>query len=610
MSASSDPPQGPKARPAGVVAALRQLYRFMSPFRRRSLFVVLALMVVGALAEIVAIGAVIPFLSLLAGASGQSHFPWLAGLFEALGAHGRGEQLLAASLLFMTAAVVAAGLRLQLAWSTQNFVLGLGHEIAVEIQRRTLAQPYAYYVSRNSSEIIASLEKVQVLVFVLLQAMHAATAAVMAILIIAALIRIDPFTALVAALAFGALYGLVSAFTRKRLARNSAITAAAYQQRVELIQESLGGIRDVIIDDSQGVYLEEFRKIDRRFTRAGAATAFIASAPRFVIEAVGMVVIAALALVISSREGGLAQALPILGVVALGAQRLLPLLQQLYNSWAHLTGNRDVAAQVLDLLALPIDEPARPPVRTAPLGLEQRIVLDGVTFTYPGRQRPALEDVSLTIDRGSRIALVGHTGSGKSTLADLLMGLLEPTAGRISIDGIPLSRETRRAWQRSIAHVPQAIFLADASIARNIAFGVPPAKIEMDRIVHAAATAQLDEFIASLADGYETVVGERGVRLSGGQRQRLGIARAIYKAAPVMVLDEATSALDYDTEMAVMAALDELIGEGRTIIIIAHRTSTVTGCDLVARLDRGRIVEVGPFAQLFGGEPSRQAIRD
>ena len=598
----------PHAR--GLAADLRQLYDFMSPARRHKFLAVLALMLLGAVAELVAIGAIVPFLSLLAGA-GQLNLRWLTGLFEAVGAHGRDQQLIAASILFMGAALAAGTVRLQLAWSTQNFVLGLGHELAVEIQRRTLAQPYSFHISRNSSEIIASLEKVQVLVStVLLQLMQAVTAAVIAAFIIAALVRIEPFTAAVAALAFGTLYGLVSAFTRKRLARNSAITSSAFQQRVQLIQESLGGIRDVIIDDLADVYLDEFRKIDLRFTQARATTAFIAAAPRFVIEAAGMVVIAALALVISGREGSLAQALPILGAVALGAQRLLPLLQQLYNSWAQLAGNRAVAFQVLDLLALPVQEPSPPPGPAEAFGLKDRIAFDQVSFTYPGRHQPALEEVSLTIASGSRVALVGPTGSGKSTLADLLMGLIEPTAGEITIDGVPLDRTTRRAWQRGIAHVPQAIFLADASIARNIAFGVPPAEIDMARVAHAAATAQLEEFIASLADGYETSVGERGVRLSGGQRQRLGIARAIYKGAPVLVLDEATSALDHDTEVAVMQALDQLGGEGRTIIIIAHRTSTVAGCDLIARLDRGRIIEAGPFAQLFGGEPSRTAVRD
>jgi ABC-type multidrug transport system fused ATPase/permease subunit len=597
----------PKAR--GLLADLRQLYAFMSPAGRKKFFALLALMLLGALAELATIGAVVPFLSLLAGAR-QPYFRWVTDVFETLGAHGD-QQLVAASLLFMTAAVVSGALRLQLAWSTQSFVLGFGHELAVEIQRRTLAQPYAYYVSRNSSEIIASLAKVHILVFVvLLQLMQGVIAAFTALFIVAALVRIDPFTAAVAAVAFGTLYVLVSAVTRARLVSNSAITGAAYQQRVQLIQESLGGIRDVIIDNSAAVYVDEFRKIDQRFIQASAATTFIAAAPRSVIEAAGMVVIATLALIISGREGSLSQALPILGAVALGAQRLLPLLQQLYGSWVNVAGNRALTAHVLDLLALPMEEQPPPNGRAEALGLQQRIVFDRVSFTFPGRRQPALQDISLTIERGARVALVGHTGSGKSTLADLLMGLLEPGSGQITIDGAPLTRANRAQWQRGIAHVPQAIFLADASIARNIAFGVSAAEIDMARVARAAASAQLEEFIASLPQGLGTLVGERGARLSGGQRQRLGIARAIYKDAPVLVLDEATSALDHDTEAAVMRALDQSGGEGRTIVIIAHRASTVAGCDVIARFDNGRIVELGSFAEMFGNEPARQAIRD
>lgn len=292
--------------------------------------------------------------------------------------------------------------------------------------------------------------------------------------------------------------------------------------------------------------------------------------------------------------------MPILGAVALGAQRLLPLIQQLYQGWTNLAGNRSIAAQVLELLALPVEEQTPPAGDVPPMGLRHAICFDQVSYTYSGRPRPALEDVSLTIQSGTRVALVGPTGSGKSTLADLLMGLLVPTAGQITIDGEPLTHATRRAWQRGIAHVPQSIFLADTSISRNIAFGVPTSEIDVDRVVRAAASAQLGEFIASLPEGYETSVGERGVRLSGGQRQRLGIARAIYKDASVLVLDEATSALDHDTEVAVMRALDQLGGEGRTIVIIAHRQSTIEHCELVARLDHGRIAQVGTFAEVFG----------
>jgi ABC-type multidrug transport system fused ATPase/permease subunit len=316
-----------------------------------------------------------------------------------------------------------------------------------------------------------------------------------------------------------------------------------------------------------------------------------------------MILIAVLAVVISAREGGFAGALPVLGALALGAQRLLPLLQQIYVGWSLAAGHSSLLVQVLDLLRLPVDEKAAHGDSEPPLPLRNRIAVENVSFTYASRRGSAVEGVSFEIPRGTRIALIGKTGSGKSTLADLLMGLLEPTEGRISVDGVSLTRENRRSWQRSIAHVPQAIFLADASIARNIAFGVPPQAIVGERVIEAAKKAQLDEFVAALPEGYETHVGERGVRISGGQRQRLGIARAIYKQAQILVLDEATSALDDATEAAVMQALDQLGEEGRTIIMIAHRLSTISCADIVIRLDNGRVAELGSYAEVVGGTP-------
>lgn len=549
-------------------------------------------MLIGAAAEFATIGTVIPFLSLLATGHQSQQFQWFPQLAELFGARTSDQQLTASTILFMATVLVAAAVRLQLAWSTQKFVLTLGHDLSVEIQRRILLQPYSFHISRNSSEIIASLDKVQVLVSgVLLQLMLAATSAFMAIFIIAVLVYVDPFLAAAAAIAFGGLYLVVSLITRRRLAQNSATLGGAYHQRVQVIQESLGGIRDVIIDHSQRVYLEEFQEINRRFTWARLTTTFIATAPRFVIEAAGMVVIAAIALVMTGREGGLSTALPILGALALGAQRLLPLMQQFYHGWTNLSGNRAITHQVLDLLQLPISNESAAADRTpSPLPFRDSIRFRGVSFGYPGLRKAALEDINLTIPRGSCVALVGRTGSGKTTLADLLMGLLEPSAGQITIDGIPLAAETRRAWQRNIAHVPQAVFLADTSITRNIALGVPLTEIDRERVLAAAQTAQIHEFVCSLPEGYETSVGERGVRLSGGQRQRLGIARAIYKDAPVFVLDEATSALDSATEAAVM---DALRGKGRTIIIIAHRQSTIKNCELLARLENGRLVDFG-----------------
>jgi len=582
-----------------AASGMREIIRTMSPRRRRQFYVVIFLMLLGAVFEVLTISAVVPFLALLADPDRIGRLPVVMHVTGAFGASTRQEQLLVVASFFAAAAVFGAIVRLMLSKLSQKFVFLLGHDITVEIQRRILSQPYSYHIAQNTSETVAALEKVQILVnYGLLRVMLGITAAAISVFIIAAIIYIDPFTALLASIGFGTTYALVTYFTRGRLARNSKISGAAYSRRVQIIQESLGGIRDIILDGSQAIYVEELEKADKGLVHAKASTEFIAAMPRFVIEAAGMVLIAVIAVVITAREGGIHQSLPILGALALGAQRLLPLFQQIYYGWASAAGNRSVLNDTLKLLSLPVPADARAAV--SPLQFERELRLDNVDFSYPGRTEPALSQLSFTIKRGSRLAIVGATGSGKSTLVDLVMGLLEPSSGTITADGEMLTGMVRKAWQKSIAHVPQSIFLADSTIARNIAFGWKDGEIDMDRVIAATQNAQLHSFITTLPEGYETRVGERGVRLSGGQRQRLGIARALYKQAPVLVLDEATSALDAQTESDVMKSLNALGDDGLTIIIIAHRLSTLSGCDTVIRLDNGRVAEIGSYATAIG----------
>jgi ABC-type multidrug transport system fused ATPase/permease subunit len=580
---------------------LPELYGYLSRQRRRHLYVLLALMLFGAIAELATLGSLLPFLSLLAGVTQPARIPSLAQLFATLGATTPREQISVAALLFGAIALVAGTIRLWLNWSTQMFIGLLGHELSSEVQRRTLMQPYTFHLTHNSSEAVAAMEQVQSLVVhVLLQLIYAAAAAFIALVIIGALIYVDPFTATIAAAAFAVLYLLVSAAARARLARNSEAIRTTYEERVRIVQESVGGIRDVIVDGAQRLYLDAFAKVSRRYAIASATTAFIAAAPRFIIEAAGVSIIALVAVLIADRHGGLALALPLLGAIALGAQRLLPLLQQVYHGWASISGHRSLLSEVLELLRLPMPLEGVKESSVEPLPLQRRISIERVSFTYPGSRMVVVEDVNLDIPRGLILGLIGKTGSGKSTLADLIMGLIVPTEGHIMVDGVPLTGEMRPRWQRGIAHVPQSIFLADASIERNIALSVAVEHIDEDRVRFAATTAQLHDFVASLPEGYHTQIGERGIRLSGGQRQRLGIARAIYKQASVLILDEATSALDDVTEAAVMKALAALGDEGRTIIVIAHRLSTVARCGLLVRLEHGRVAATGSYAEVVG----------
>lgn len=585
-----------------ALAAARAIYRQLSRQRQRQLGWTMVLMVLGALAETATVGAVLPFLAIVAPGESGGRYAWLIAPVQALsGAIGLSAVSTAAALLVGTA-VAAAALRLVLLWVSQHYVYAVAHDLALGVYARVLGRPYARHVMHNSAETLAAMEKVQfVLGNVLLPAMAGATAMVVALFILVALMAIDAATALIAALCFGLLYALVSRFTRQRLYHNSDVIADALKQRVQVLQEGLGGIRDVLLDRSQGVFLAKFGGIDDRFRDAQATNQFIAAAPRHVVEAAGVVLIAVIALFVSGRPGGMAGALPMLGALALGAQRLLPLLQQAYFSSSQIYGHRATLIDIAHLLAEPVpqvDQPAEP----RPLARDVRF--DGVSFAYPGGRGAALQQIDLTIAQGSRIGLVGRSGSGKSTFVDLLMGLLDPASGRLLIDGEPLSEANKPAWQAQVAHVPQAIFLADGSVAANIAFGRPAHEIDLARVREAARLAELDDFIAGLPQGYHTEVGERGVRLSGGQRQRIGIARALYKQASVLVFDEATSALDDATEAAVMQSVARL-PRALTLVIVAHRLSTLQLCDRIVRLEGGRIAGQGSYAELIGGAQDR-----
>lgn len=588
------------AAPATVGAAVRLILAQLDRGKRRELVAILALMLLGAFAETATVGAVLPFLAIISPEADLGRYGWVVDPVAHLAATLGTSTLIVAAGLLVALAISAAVIRLMLLWISQNFFFSLGHDLSMGVYARVLHRPYARHIMENSAATMAAMQKVQfVLGNVLLPAAAGMTAAVVAVFILVALIAIDARTALIAAACFGVLYTLVSRFTRRRLYANSDVASQAMKGRVQILQEGMGGIRDVLIDHSQPLFLAKFAAIDQRFAKAQATNQFLAAAPRFVVEAAGVVLIAVVAVFVSGRPGGLSGALPMLGALALGAQRLLPLIQQTYFSWAQIYGHRAALVEVAGLLAEPL-----PPAqgRSDPAAaLAGTITFRDVTFAYPGERGTALAGVDLAIAPGARIGLVGPSGAGKSTFVDLLLGLLDPTAGDLLIDGQRLDDSTRAAWQSAVAHVPQAIFLADGSIAENIAFGRSGETIDYERMREAARLAELDAFIATLPDGYETFVGERGVRLSGGQRQRIGIARALYKQARVLVLDEATSALDEATEAAVMQAVDQLPRE-LTLVIVAHRLSTLRVCEHIVRLESGRVVAQGSFAEVIGAD--------
>ncbi|WP_292205901.1 ABC transporter ATP-binding protein [Mesorhizobium sp.] len=566
---------------------LRRLWRQVSKPRQRQFFGLLVLMMFGALAEAATLGALLPFLARIANPEAVGGQSFLARQLAGFRLTSSSDSLLDLTILFSVVAIIAGAVRIFLAWATNSYIFSLGHEVGVKVYDQVLRQPYSYHVSRNSSSVLAALRQVQAITAgVMLPLLQSISGIIIGVFIVAALFALSSFITFVIFAGLGAVYLAMSLVIRKHLKKNAQIIASAQAEGIRSVQEGLGGIRDVIINDTQPYFLLRYTELDLRLQRANAMNALAAGAPRFAIEAAGMVIIAALAYFLITRSNDAGQVLPILGTFVLGAQRLLPSMQLVYGNWALILSNLAGAEVVLQALEAPLGpEWNQPPPKRLPF--DRAIMLKDVSFRYASDQAPILERFNLTISKGSKVGFIGKTGSGKSTTVDLIMGLLEPTGGVIEIDGQRLDGTTRRAWQRQIAHVPQSIFLADASIADNIAFGIDPANIDRDRVRNAAQQAALADFIESLPQGYETRVGERGVRLSGGQRQRIGIARALYRQASVLVFDEATSALDTETEAAVMEAIRELPA-GLTVLIIAHRLTTVENCDEIVTLENGR----------------------
>lgn len=574
---------------------LQGIWRHLTHRRRMQLRSLLMVMLLSGLAELVSLGAVLPFLALLSDPRRLWQQPFVQTLAMRVGFTSESQLVLPVSLLFAFAAVMAAFIRLSNLWLNVRLAAAVGSDLSCEAYRRTLYQPYAVHLQRNSSEVIKRVTKqIGETVAALNSLLQMITSAVVALGLLMGLVIIDAPVALAAVALFGTAYGLLAITARRQLRSNGHEISKASSQQLKALQEGLGAIRDVLLDGSQSAYLQVYRQADRPQRQLQAKNVFLATFPRYALEALGIVGIALLGGVLVLQRGNGVAVIPLLGALALGAQRLLPVLQQFYSGWAALKGYNAAMQGVLEMLdqALPLQIDG-----VKALHVCKSVVFNDVHYRYKENQPKILQGLNLEIKRGERIALIGSTGSGKSTLVDLLMGLLVPTSGMLMVDGVdlhdPFHPERILAWRASIAHVPQSIYLADRSISENIAFGVPPHQIDMVRVKQAAEQAQIANFIEASREGYGSFVGEQGIRLSGGQRQRIGIARALYKKANILVLDEATSALDIATEKAVMDAINAF-SQSLTVIMIAHRLSTVETCDRVIRLDQGSITADGP----------------
>ena len=592
-----------------ITQLLGRLWRHISPRRRRQLRLLLVLMLLGSFAEVLSIGAVLPFLGVLMAPERVFEHAAAQPIIQSLGLTAPTQLLLPFTLIFVAAALIAGAVRLLLLWAGTRLSYAIGADLSSSIYHRTLYQPYAVHCARNSSEIINGiLNKTRGTIDTLTMLLVLVSSTVVLGSILIVLLSLDPLVALTTFGGFGLIYVGIVRLTRKQLLINGVRVARESTHVIKSLQEGLGGIRDVLIDGSQATYCQIYRDADLIMRRAQGNNFFIGASPRCGIEALGMVLIAALAYSLAQQADGIARAIPVLGALALGAQRLLPMLQQAYLAWTNIRGNQTSLQDTLELLDQPLPNYANQPA-AQPLPFKHSISLKRIGFRYSPQTPHILNHLNLVIAKGGRIGFVGTTGSGKSTLLDIIMGLLQPTDGMLEVDGQAVTLGNQRAWQTHVAHVPQAIFLADSSIEENIAFGVPKDQIDHQRVKLAAQQAQIADSIESWPQGYQTFVGERGIRLSGGQRQRIGIARALYKQADVIIFDEATSSLDNETEQAVMQAIDGL-SKDLTLLIIAHRLTTLKNCTQIVELGGGGIKRIGSYQDIVNQKETGMIVHN
>ena len=570
----------------------KKLFLLIERRRRYQFLILLTLMILTSMFEVISIGAVIPFLGVLIEPSKIFELPAAQPFIQFLGVDQPTQIIFPISALFAIAVVMSGAMRVLLLWASVKFSFILGVDLSVGIFTQVINQPYIAHTKQNSSEIISaiSIKIAQVINGVVLSVLNMISSFIIVTAIITILIIINPSASLIAILFFSALYVFFYLYVKQKLKVNSLNITHASNSLMKILQEALGGIRDIIIDSNQALYRSIFWRADLVFRKSLGNTLFLTNSPRYFMETFGVLLIVLLAYMLSTQgEKSFADGIPVLGALALGAQRLLPVMQVLYNSWGNVKGTHFVLAEVLGFLNL--NDTKTMNVINDDCTFEKNIRLKDVSFGYDENSLPAINNINIDIKKGDCIGIIGKTGSGKSTLIDIMMGLLDPTHGTLEVDENVITSSNRRAWQSRIAHVPQNIYLSDSTLEENIAFGIPVEEIDSSLVRRAAISANIDSVVNEWPLKYKTILGERGIRLSGGQRQRIGIARALYKQADVLFLDEATSSLDTTTESSIMKAIENLDNDV-TLIIIAHRITTLKNCSRILELtNEGKIYE-------------------
>ena len=587
-----------------MIEVYRKIFVLLDRQERFQFWLLTGAMILVAFMEVIGISAVLMLLNVLSDPQTIHSNAALSLAYSKLGFSSDFEFMVGLSLVVLLVVMLGLAIKAGGTYAAIRYAAMRGFTVSSRLLGAYLSQPYAWYLDKNSSEIAKNvLVEVDGLVSrVIAPALRLIASALMVLAIIGLLMFVDPIVTLLSAGLLGISYAAVYLVLRERLRSTGEELMHAFAERFRVAQEATGGIKDVKLLGLEDSYTAAYQSAAKRSARSLASIGVVSELPRFALEAITFGTLLALVLLLLFRSGGaIADIVPVLGVFAFSVMRLLPALQQIYHALASIRGAQSVLETVVrDFASARLLSDSDMPTEN-PLRLDQHLDLSDISFSYATAGRPALRRLNMKISARTTIGIVGGTGAGKTTLVDLVLGLLTPDEGVIAVDGTAVSSGNLRAWQRTLGYVPQSIYLTDDTIAANIAFGVPKEHIDMGAVERAARTAALHDFVLSeLPQGYDTVVGERGVRLSGGQRQRIGIARALYRDPTLLIMDEATSALDNITERVVMEAVQNIRAD-KTIILIAHRLSTVRSCDTIFLMEQGHVVAQGTYDELVNG---------
>jgi len=576
---------------------VKKLLFLLQPRERIQLFLLICAVVLSALIEMVGIASISPFLMVATDPEAIHSNKWLNTAYEFSGAETTTDffvylGILSISFICLSNAFIAFTL-----WAQLRIAGNFSHSISIRLMAHYVTHNYLFFLEHNTAELhknlISEIDFVSSSIFRPVLRFTSRTIASLAI--ISLIIIMDPMLALIIGLGLGSAYILVFLSVKRKISSLGKLRATSNSARANSADELLSGIKIIKVLGKEQYFINRFKRAVRDYTRTTAKNGFISEVPRYILEALTLTSVLAVTTFFLGGDGTFVEQVPLMGVYIYAGYRLLPNLQQVYASYVQLGFGHAGLDNLYEAMREVSDEDRfRHKDSTQKITLQDNIELDGITFKYAGAEHPSLKNLSCTISAQATYGIVGKTGAGKSTFIDLLLGLLPNYEGDIRIDGLTLSAGNLKNWQQSIGYVPQSVYLSDTTIASNIAFGIHEKDIDQEKLATAVKIAQADEFIKSLPEGFQTIVGDRGVRLSGGQVQRIGIARALYNNPEILIFDEATSALDKDTEAALVESIRQLQGK-KTILLVAHRLETLKYCDKIIRLDKGSLESIETF---------------